>query len=188
LSAIVLTLATQTLVACHTPGLAGTDANSTVGSADATDRAAINQAVTDFYQAISAPAGGALDRPKLTSLFVSGGRIAIVRPAEGTRAAEVAFRTVNGYADGSDRFTASSGFFDHVIHNRVEQFGLIAHVYSAYESSANPDGKRPLARGVKSFELFRSAGKWLIVQVYFDTERPGNPIPREYLAWDRPSR
>jgi hypothetical protein len=149
--------------------------------ADSAEVAAINQLVSDFYQAISAPAGGKLDRQKLESLFAPGGRIATARPPRGASAATVVLRTPEEYATGSDGFTAKSGFFDRVLHNRVETFGLMAHVYSAYASRTDPKDERPLARGIKSFELLHSGGKWLIVQVYWDSERPDNPIPPEYL-------
>lgn len=38
-----------------------------------------------------------------------------------------------------------------------------------------------MARGIKSFELLNSANRWYIVQMYWDSERPGNPIPDRYL-------
>jgi heme-degrading monooxygenase HmoA len=38
-----------------------------------------------------------------------------------------------------------------------------------------------MARGIKSFELLNSANRWYIVQVYWDSERPDNPIPDRHL-------
>lgn len=85
------------------------------------------------------------------------------------------------YADLSDASGANSGFFDTNVANRVEQFGVMANVYSTYESRSHPGDATPLARGVKSMELLKSGGRWHIVQVYWDSERPGNPLPEAYL-------
>jgi hypothetical protein len=38
-----------------------------------------------------------------------------------------------------------------------------------------------MARGIKSFELLKSANRWYIVEVFWDWERPDNPIPEHYL-------
>jgi heme-degrading monooxygenase HmoA len=57
----------------------------------------------------------------------------------------------------------------------------MAHVYSTYESRSHPEDAKPMARGIKSFELLNSANRWYIVQVYWDSERPDNPIPDRHL-------
>jgi hypothetical protein len=59
--------------------------------------------------------------------------------------------------------------------------GITAHVYSTYESRSHPEDAKPTARGIKSLELLNSANCWYIVQVYWDSERPDNPIPDRYL-------
>jgi hypothetical protein len=150
-------------------------------SHESDDLVGINQTVEEFFNIISAAPGTKLDRERLGSLFVPGGRIATARPPKGNTPAQVYIMTPDEYADGSDRFTAKYGFFDHILHNRVEKFGLMAHVYSAYESRNNPGDATPMARGIKSIDLLHSDGKWLLVQVFWDSERPGSPIPQEYL-------
>ena len=120
------------------------------------DVTAINRLVEEFYSAISSPSGGKLDRKRLRPLFVSEGRIASVRQASSGRPARVVVMSPDEYADGSDMMTAKSGFFDRVLSNRVEMFGSMAHVYSAYESRTDPRDDRPLARGIKSFELLQN--------------------------------
>ena len=137
--------------------------------------------VKAFYSAISAPAGGKLDHKRLDSLFVPSGRIAVGLPANGSRPADAFFRTPEQYADGFDGRAGMFGFFDHNPANKVEQFGVMAHVYSTYESRTNAADPKPMARGIKSFELLNSNNRWYILQVYWDSERPGNPLPERYL-------
>ena len=149
--------------------------------ANQTDVATIESTVRAFYDAISAPAGGKLDRDRLRSLFLPAGRIVVVRPASSSQAADVRILSPEEYAAISDSQTVSQGFFDRNLANQIERFGVMAHVYSSYESRSERDRPKPVARGIKSFELLNSDNRWYIVQVYFDWERPENPIPDRYL-------
>ncbi|WP_089408400.1 hypothetical protein [Granulicella rosea] len=149
--------------------------------ADPADVATIQSTVHAFYSAISAPAGGKLDRTRLRSLFTPGGRIVVGLAARGSRPADVIYLTPEEYAAGSNAATAQKGFFDRSPANQIEQFGVMAHVYSTYESRNREDEPKPIARGIKSFELLHSAGRWYIVQIYWDWESPENPLPEKYL-------
>jgi hypothetical protein len=140
----------------------------------------IEDTVHAFFSAISAPAGGKLDRNRLQSLFVPQGRIAVGLPARGTHAADILFMSLDEYADRSDAATAKAGFFDRNPANQVERFGVMAHVYAFYESRSNPQDAKPMARGIKSIELVNSQNRWYIVQVYWDSERADNPVPESY--------
>ena len=149
--------------------------------ANQTDVATIESTVRAFYDGISAPAGGKLDRNRLRSLFIPSGRIVVGRPASSSRAADVRILSPEEYAAISDLQTVSKGFFDRNLANQIERFGVMAHVFSTYESRFERDSPKPVARGIKSIELLNSANRWYIVQVYFDSERPDNPIPDRYL-------
>ncbi len=149
--------------------------------ANEADVATIESTVRAFCDAISAPAGGKLNRDRLRSLFVPAGRIVASRPPGSSRAADVIFLSPDEYADISDSQTVSKGFFDRNLANQIERFGVMAHVYSTYESRFDPNSTKPVARGIKSFELLNSDNRWYIVQMYWDSERSDNPIPDHYL-------
>lgn len=85
------------------------------------------------------------------------------------------------YAVRSDEGTAKEGFFDRVLAQHVQRFGLIAHVFVSYASRTSPTAPQPFVRGVKSFELFHSESRWYIVQVSWNRERDGLKIPPVYL-------
>ena len=57
----------------------------------------------------------------------------------------------------------------------------MAHVYSTHVSRIDRESTKPVARCIKSFDLLNSDNRWYIVQVYYDSERPENPIPDHYL-------
>jgi hypothetical protein len=150
-------------------------------TAQPSDVRSIRSIVQAFFDAISAPRGGALDRQRLRSLFVPDGRIEIPIPGSGSQPTDLAFVSPEAYADLSDAATKEEGFFDHPLAMQVQPFGVLAHVYAAYESRTNQNDPKPLVRGVKSFELLNSDGRWYITQVAWDLERQDNPIPEIYL-------
>lgn len=145
------------------------------------DVSSIHNIVEAFFNAISAPKGGTLDRERLQSLFVPNGRVEILIPSSGAQSTDVVFVSPDVYADKSNTAMKDEGFFDHALAMRVEHFGVMAHVYSSYESRKNLDDAKPFVRGVKSFELLNSGGQWYITQVAWDREREGNPIPKVCL-------
>ena len=148
--------------------------------ADPADVARIEDVVHAFYSAISTPAGEKLNQTRLRSLFVPHGRIAVSIPPTPSRAADVVFFSVEGYAAKYGAET-STGFFDSNPANQIETFGGMAHVYSTFESRRHLADPKPMASGIKSFELLKSGDRWHIVEVYWDWERPDNPIPVRYL-------
>ena len=149
--------------------------------ANPADVATVEDIVHAFYSTISAPAGGKLDQSRLRSLFVPGGRIVSSVPANSSRAADVRILSPEEYVAISDAHTVTSGFFDRNPANQVERFGTMAHVYSTFESRSHLEDSKPMARGIKSFELLNSANRWYILEVYWDWERPNNPIADRYL-------
>ena len=148
--------------------------------ASAGDVAGIEDVVHAFYSALSTPAGEKLNQSRLRSLFVPDGRIAVSIPPTPSRAADVVFFSVEEYATKYGAET-STGFFDSNPANQIETFGGMAHVYSTFESRAHLDDPKPMASGIKSFELLKSGDRWYIVEVYWDWARPDNPIPARYL-------
>ena len=145
------------------------------------DHAGPEAVVKAFFSAISTPAGGKLDQERLRSLFTPAGRIAVGLAPRPGHAADVVYLTPEQYAASSDEQTVTSGFYDRNLANQTEHFGVMAHVYAAYESREHEVDVKPLARGVKSFELLHSGDRWYILEVYWDSERPDNPIPDRYL-------
>lgn len=71
----------------------------------------------------------------------------------------------------------STNFFEVEIGRKVQVFGNIAQVWSAYEARDTPDGI-PERRGINSIQLYCGEdGSWKIVSMIWDNERPGLKIP-----------
>lgn len=80
-------------------------------------------------------------------------------------------------ADVAAFFTAND-FYEVEIARRIDEFGSMAHVWSAYEARTALGDSEPERRGVNSIQLFREAdGRWWIMSMIWDNERPGLVLP-----------
>jgi hypothetical protein len=75
-------------------------------------------------------------------------------------------------------FFAANAFYEHEINRRIDIFGAIAFVWSAYEARRDPSDAEPERRGVNSIQLHRGGdGAWRIVSMIWDNEREGVGLP-----------
>jgi hypothetical protein len=84
------------------------------------------------------------------------------------------------YVDRVNESLVKEGFHEKEIHRTSRTFGNITHVFSTYETRQAPTGP-VIARGVNSIELFHDGRRWWIAAAVWDSERPGNPIPKDLL-------
>ena len=47
---------------------------------------------------------------------------------------------------------------------------------------ANGFFEREIWRGVNSIQLFNGGDRWYVISIFWDSERPGNPIPPERIT------
>jgi hypothetical protein len=143
------------------------------------DVASMDAVVAALYDVISGPAGQARDWDRMRSLFVPGARLipAVAAPDGGASARVL---DVEGYIGRSRQTLERNGFFEREIARRTERFGNIAHLFSTYESRHARDEK-PFVRGINSIQLFFDGKRWWVVTIFWDSERPDQPIPAEYL-------
>lgn len=131
-----------------------------------------------YYEVISGPAGEAPDYERDSSLHHPNALISVASTDKDGKPRLATMSLKKFYDDfGGPRGTA---FYEREIHRKTERFGNIVNVWSTYETSNSPDGK-PLSRGINNIQLFFDGDRWWIVSWIYDNERPGNPIPAEYL-------
>jgi hypothetical protein len=154
--------------------------NSSTASAAARpdDVDTINHIIAATYDAVSGPPGPR-DWARFRSLFHPDARLI----PSGTRDGKIGAKahTPDEYAENGAKFFATHGFFEREIHNEVERFGSIAHVWSTYESRAKKDDAKPFARGINSFQLLYDGSRWWVLTIYWQNEDAEHPIPGEYL-------
>ena len=148
-------------------------------AANPKDVQSLDAMVAAIYDVISGPPG-ARDWNRFRSLFATDARLIAVRvPKEGK--ATLAVMTPKDYEDRAGKYFLEHGFFEHELSRKTDSFGAMTHIYTTYESRETKDGK-PIDRGINSMEFFFDGERWWCVQIYWDAERPGNPIPEKYLA------
>lgn len=136
--------------------------------------------IAALYDVISGGAGVSRDWDRMRSLFVPGARLIPTGvTADGTGRHRV--MTVDEYIENSGPFLERDGFFEIESHRVTERFGNVLHAFSTYESRRMLDDPEAFMRGINSIQLFHDGTRWWVVTVFWDAERPGNPIPSEYL-------
>lgn len=146
------------------------------------DVATLDGIVEAYYDVISGPPGQAREWSRDSSLYIADIRFVSMGFADGRPVPSVMDHGT--YARQSDPYFVKNGFFEQEIHRETRRFGNIAHVFSTYQSRNTPDGP-VIARGINSLNLFWDGSRWWIASATWDEERPGNPLPPEYLP---PSR
>ena len=87
--------------------------------------------------------------------------------------------SLEDYARDTEPFLAANDFFEIETARRIDLFGNIAQVWSAYEARRTPDDAEPERRGINSIQLVRDAEKgWRIIHMIWDNERPGLTLPQ----------
>ena len=144
----------------------------------ADDIMSVESIIRALYDSISGPPG-TRDWDRLRGLFLPGARlIPSGRRPDGSITARVL--SVGDFIKAIEPRVKDEGFYESEIHRRVERFGAIAHVFSTYESRHAKDEK-PFVRGINSIQLFFDAKRWWVVTIFWDSERPEQAIPDEYL-------
>ncbi|MDF1503856.1 hypothetical protein, partial [Roseisolibacter sp. H3M3-2] len=148
------------------------------------DVASVDAILAALYDVISGPAGQKRDWDRMRSLFAPGARlIPTGRAPDGT------FRlrtwTVDEYVTNAGAGLEANGFFEKEIARRTERYGNVVHAFSSYESRRAAGDAQPFARGINSIQLWNDGKRWWVVSVFWEGERPDNPIPPQYLPAPR---
>jgi hypothetical protein len=171
-----LTLAAALITTLHAAPLAAQE----TPPARPEDVASVDALITGLYDVISGPAGQKRDWDRFLSLFIPGARLI---PTGITQQGEVRHRvmTPEEYATTIGPRLEETGFFEREIGRTTERFGAVTHVFSAYDSKRTEADAEPFSRGINSIQLLHDGERWWVVSVFWDSERPDNPIPERYL-------
>lgn len=153
---------------------------STAPAANPDDVKSVDAILTALYDVISGPAGQPRNWDRFRSLFIPGARLI---PTGQSTDGQVRHRvlTVDDYATQSGPGLEKNGFFEREIARTTETFGNITHAFSSYESKRTAQDATPFSRGINSIQLLNDGKRWYVVTIYWDSERPNNPIPAKYL-------
>ena len=140
------------------------------------DRRVIGAAVDEMYAMISGPKGPRDWSRQANCFHPEARQIRTWVDPEGRPAMKM--MGLDDYARDTTPFFAANDFFEVEIGRRIDLFGNIAHVWSAYEARSALDDAEPERRGINSIQLFRDPDKgWRIIAMIWDNEREGVELP-----------
>jgi hypothetical protein len=143
------------------------------------DVESIDAILAALYNVISGPAGDR-DWSRFRSLFLPEARMGAVRKKPDATFTASSF-TPDGYVERAGKYFKEHAFYESELSRKTEQFGQEAHVFSTYESR-NAPGEKPFARGINSLQLFNDGKRWYVISIFWDEERPENPLPEKYTS------
>lgn len=151
---------------------------------DPADVESIDAIILAVYDVISGEAGEARDWDRWHSLFAEGATLSAVGQGRDGPASRV-IMTPQSWIDRSGAVIERDGFVEAEIGRTTEQFGLIAHAFSTYESYRSASDEAPFARGINSFQLMNDGSRWWVVSIFWQQEDPRYPIPARYVGEGR---
>jgi hypothetical protein len=122
-----------------------------------------------FYEVISFEEGQTPDWQYMQGLFSPHARITRVTP-EGIDYMDLA--TFRNMAEEMLEVGAFTSFYEREIARRVDRYGNVTHVASAYETKISPRALDYIERGVNSLQLIWENGGWKIVSLCWDDHAP----------------
>lgn len=149
-------------------------------TADPKDVESIDAIMAAVYASISGPAGQPRQWDRFRSLMAPGARLV---PTGRTAEGEGRLRnwSVEEYITAADPGLTSGGFFEAELGRKVERYGNVVHLMSAYDSKRTLADAQPFQRGVNSFQLWFDGKRWYVVSIFWEPETAANPIPAELL-------
>ena len=140
------------------------------------DLEAIGAAVDEMYAMISGPKGPRDWSRQANCFHPEARQIRTSIDATGRPACKM--MGLDDYARDTTPFFAANDFYEIEIARRIDLFGNIAHVWSAYEARTAPDDAAPERRGINSIQLFKDPDRgWRIMSMIWDNEREGVALP-----------
>jgi hypothetical protein len=164
---VLLPVAPNHLVAQATPG----------DPAGGHDLSSVDATVEALYASITGPAGAPRDWDLFRHLMhpTAGRLISVDENPEGEAVHRV--MTPDEFVSVADAGMVAQGFFERELGFTQERFGNVVHRFSAYDSKRAFEDPEPYSRGINSIQLLWHEGRWWVVTILWDRERPDNLIP-----------
>ena len=134
------------------------------------DEAEIGAAIDEMYAMISGPAG-ARDWSRQANCFLPEARQVRTWVDEQGRPVKKSM-SLDEYDRDTTPFFEANDFHEVETGRRIDLFGNIAHVWSAYEARRSPDDADVERRGINSIQLFNDPDRgWRIIHMIWDNAR-----------------
>jgi hypothetical protein len=134
------------------------------------DEEQIGAVIDEMYAMISGPAGPR-DWSRQANSFLPEAKQVRTWVDDQGRAVKKAM-SLDEYSADTTPFFAANPFYEVETSRRIDVFGNIAHVWSAYEARRSPDDTVPERNGINSIQLFNDPDRgWRIIHMIWDNAR-----------------
>ena len=140
------------------------------------EEAAIQATIDGIYAVISGPVGEARDWDRMRSLMTDDARLTPIG-GDGHRSHDI-----DGYIERSEEFLMSQGFFEIETGNRMEVYGNLAQVWSAYEGRTGSADGPVFVTGINSFQLVKTGDGWRVFSILWQAANDDLPVPADLAA------
>ncbi len=161
------------------PIMTPADLAATVPTPKPDDVKSLDAIIRAAYESISGPAG-TRDWNRFRSIFLPQARFTEVGKGEGGGTIVISWGVEDFIRDAGAIF-AKEAFYENGIVNEAAGYGNMQQVLSSYESRHAP-GEKPFQRGINSFQVLNDGKRWWIVSIFWDSERPDNPLPEKFAG------
>jgi hypothetical protein len=161
----------------QTPIFSPSELAATVPAPKPEDVNSMDAILRAMYDVISGPAG-ARDWKRFRSIFLPQARFTQVGKGPDGGRFVISWNVDEFVRDAGEVFSKEA-FYEQAIVNRAESFGNMTQVFSSYESR-HALGEKPFERGINSVQLLNDGKRWWVVSIFWDSERPDNPLPAKF--------
>ncbi|WP_083984665.1 YybH family protein [Altererythrobacter ishigakiensis] len=140
------------------------------------EEAAVQAAIEGIYDVISGQVGAPRDWDRMRSLMTEDARLTPIGP-NGHRSHDI-----DGYIERSEPFLLEQGFFEIETGNRIEIFGNLAQVWSAYEGRTGSADGPVFVTGINSFQLVKTEDGWKVFSILWQAANDELPVPADLAA------
>lgn len=151
-------------------------------AANPRDVESIDAIMAAVYDVISGPAGARRDWDRFRSLMSPHARLIPTGRNRTTGQPVHRALTPDEYVTQIGPQLEQGGFYERELGRKVERYGNIVHLMSAYDSKRTLEDAAPFARGVNSFQLWFDGTRWWVVTIFWEAETPATPIPADLLG------
>ena len=145
----------------------------------------VDHLLATVYDTVSGPAGQR-DWDRFRALFVPNARIGWIVPQSAATKdkpaskGDVFLLTPDIFLQQNDPYFKTHAFYERSIAKQVEEFGNLVEVWSTKESRDTKDDAHP-SRGIDAFQIVHAQGRFWIVSLLLEDERPELTLPAKYL-------
>ena len=146
---------------------------------DSSEVKSIDRLIKALYDVISGPAGQKRNWDRMRFLFKPQARlIATGKDSQGN----IRYNSMllEDYITKNGASLEKNGFFEIEIGRKTEQFGLVTHIFSTYQTKFQADGK-VMMRGINSIQIIFDGSRYWIENILWNNETSEFPIPAKYL-------